>query len=114
MKQIFALTRLIRTALPALIGVLAASAALADSNEGRYHDHHGMMDWGGWIVGPIMLLIFIGLLVGAVVLVLRLLGPDGFRSSGQAHDRAHAILRERFAKGEISQEEFEAAKKTLD
>ena len=114
MKQVFTITRRIRTVSPALIGLLTASAALADSNEGRYHDHHGMMDWGGWIVGPIMMLLVVALLVGAVVLAVRLLGPDGLRSTGQAHDRAHAILRERFAKGEISQEEFEAAKKTLE
>ena len=114
MKQILAVTRNIRTAAPVLIGLLAASAASAAPTEGRYYDHHGMMGWGGWVVGPLMMLIFFGLLVGAIVFIVRLLGPDGFRSTGQAHDRAHAILRERFAKGEISHEEFEAAKKTLD
>jgi uncharacterized membrane protein len=60
------------------------------------------------------MLLFFALLVGAVLLVVRLLGSDALRLGAKQEDRAHAILRERFAKGEITKEEFEASRKVLD
>ncbi|RSK32310.1 SHOCT domain-containing protein [Rhodovulum iodosum] len=95
--------------------VLAApSAAIAAPGDGRYFDHYGAMGWGGWFAGPVMMVIFFALLVGAVVLVVRLLGADASRSGPQSEDRAHMFLRERFAKGEISEDEYEASRKVLD
>lgn len=96
------------------LAALSAGALRADPGDGQYFGHYGMMNGGGWIFGPIMLLIFFGLLVAAVVLIVRLLGSDLLRSAGRPDDRSLSILRERFAKGEITQEEFEAAKKALD
>jgi putative membrane protein len=93
---------------------LLASAAHAGPGDGQYYDHYGMMGWGGWFYGPIMMLLFFALLVGAVVLVVRLLGADPHRREEKQDDRAHAILRERFAKGEITKDEFEASRKVLD
>jgi putative membrane protein len=90
------------------------SVAQADPGDGRYYDHYGMMGWGGWFYGPVMMLLFFALLVGAVVLVVRLLGSDTLRNGAQQEDRAHAILRERFAKGEITKEEFDTSRKALD
>jgi putative membrane protein len=94
--------------------VLPLAAAVADPGDGRSFDHYGMMGWGGWFYGPFMMLLFFALLVGAVLLVLRLLGADGPRSDEKREDRALKILRERFAKGEITKEEFEASRKVLD
>jgi putative membrane protein len=95
--------------------VLAApSTAIADPGDGRYFDHYGMMGWGGWFYGPVMMLIFFALLVGAVVLVVRLLGAETLQSGPRPEDRAHTILRERFAKGEIGKDEYEASRKVLD
>ncbi|MDK3073817.1 SHOCT domain-containing protein [Sedimentitalea sp. JM2-8] len=102
------------TTILAAVGSLKASAALAYPVEGRYVDHYGMMGWGGWFYGPVMMLLFFALLVGAVVLVVRLLGSDSLRSGEKQEDRAHVILRERFAKGEITKEEFEESRKVLD
>lgn len=90
---------------------LAAQAAPGD---GRYHDHYGMMEWGGWFYGPVMMFLFFALLIGAVVLLVRLLGSDALRPGEKQEDRAHAILRERFAKGEITKEELETSLKVLD
>ena len=93
---------------------LISPAALADPGDGRYYDHYGMMGWGGWFYGPVMMLLFFALLVGAAILVVRLLGSDTLRPGAKQEDRAQAILRERFAKGEITKEEFEASRKVLD
>jgi putative membrane protein len=94
--------------------VLPLAAAVADPGDGRAFDHYGMMGWSGWFFGPVMMLLFFALLVGAVLLVVRLLGSDALRLGAKQEDRAHAILRERFAKGEITKEEFEASRKVLD
>jgi len=98
----------------ATVGLTASGAALADPQDGRYFDHHGMMGWGGWPAGPIMVLIFFALLVGAVGLVVRLLRSDTSRSGAGSEDTAHTILRERFARGEIGEDEYEASRKVLD
>lgn len=98
--------------------VLLSGAALADAAPDRYYGHYGMMGGGGgWIFGPIMMLLFFALLVGAVVLIVRLIGTGSITGSGgngHSGDEAIAILRKRFARGEISAEEFEAARKTLE
>ena len=101
------------TMFAALSMSLAAGAALADPTDGRYFDHMGMMGWGGWFYGPLMMVVFFALLVGAVLLIVRLLGTDSRDGGTGPGDRAVQILRERFAKGEITREEFEEAKKVL-
>lgn len=89
---------------------MAASAALAQS--GNSYGYHMMNGWGGWFMGPIMMLLVFGLLILGVVLVLRALGiGDGAR--GNSQDRALEILKERFARGEIDEEEFQNRKKHL-
>jgi uncharacterized membrane protein len=69
---------------------------------------------GRLVLRAVMVLLFFALLVGVVVLIVRLLGADTLRPGEKQEDRAHAILRERFAKGEITKEEFEASRKVLD
>jgi uncharacterized membrane protein len=61
-----------------------------------------------------MIVISFALLVAAGVLIVRLTGLGSSRSSDSEADRSLAILRERFAKGEISREESEKAKKVLE
>ena len=73
------------------------------------------MGWGwGWgILGAVhMVLWWALLLVGIAVLVKWLLGgtPGGGRGTGS---RALEILEERYARGEIDKEEFEAKKLDL-
>jgi putative membrane protein len=62
------------------------------------------------ILFPIMFLIYAGLLVLAVWVVLWAIriAPRGVRP-----DNSLNILRERFARGEINQEEYEARKSVL-
>ena len=93
--------------------VLDATIARADAVRTGWH--HGMMGWSGWFFGPIMMIVFFALLIGAVMIIVRLLGADQRPDDiGQSVDRASEILRERFAKGEITKEEFEEARKTLE
>ena len=101
------------TMVAALPTSLTAGAALADPTDGRYFDHMGMMGWGGWFYGPLMMVVFFALLVGAVLLIIRLLDGDSRDGKTGSGDTALRILRERFAKGEITREEFEDAKKVL-
>ncbi|MCV2866557.1 SHOCT domain-containing protein [Albidovulum sediminicola] len=112
-----------RSSLPVKAATISAAAlmtpqiAFADPSDGQFYGHYGMMNWGGWVFGPIMMVIFFALLVGAVVLIARLLGAGQFHVTGAHHpggDRSLAILRERFAKGEMTAEEFAAARKTLE
>jgi putative membrane protein len=104
--------------LPALaaVTVLAAlpSLALAEGAPGYYGDH--MMWGGGWFLMPLMMIFWIGLLVGAVVLVLRWLGASGRIEPrpGKAGSDALDILRARFAKGEIDKAEFEERRALLE
>lgn len=78
------------------------------------------MDWGmhpmwwiggAWGIGMLLLmLLFWGLVIAGVVLAVRWLATQGRESRS---DRALAILRERYARGEIDREEFEAKRRDL-
>lgn len=67
--------------------------------------------WGIWgAVAMVMMLAFWGLVIAALVLAVRWLLRQGDRRST---DGALEILRERYARGEISREEFEARRRDL-
>ena len=71
---------------------------------------HPMM-WGAWGFGMmIMMILFWGLIIVAVVLGIRWLIGQGKESRP---DAALEILRQRYAKGEINKEEFESRKRDL-
>ncbi|PZA05816.1 MULTISPECIES: SHOCT domain-containing protein [unclassified Meiothermus] len=69
---------------------------------------HGYGGWG--LVDDLLwILLLLGLLALVGVLIFRLLRNP----SGSSSDRALQIARERYAKGEIDQAEFEALKRNL-
>ncbi len=71
--------------------------------------------WGGgahWIFGPLMMILFLGLIVAVVVLIVRWLGGMG-GGAGARPKAAQDILEERFARGEIDKEEFEQRRQAL-
>ena len=71
---------------------------------------HPMM-WGAWGFGMmIMMILFWALIIVAVVVGIRWLA--GQRNESRL-DSALEILRQRYARGEINKEEFEARKKDL-
>ncbi|KXS37950.1 MAG: putative membrane protein [Halomonadaceae bacterium T82-2] len=80
-----------------------------------WHDMLGYMSGGGWghmLFGGIMMLIFWGLVIALIVmLVMRLAGSRTRAHS--THKDAMELLRERYARGEIDHQEFEARKRDL-
>ncbi|MDX1609816.1 MAG: SHOCT domain-containing protein [Halofilum sp. (in: g-proteobacteria)] len=102
----------------ACAGLLGATPVFANGGQYDGWDHHGMM-WGGgagWIFGPIMMLLFLVIIVAAVVLVVRWLGDTGGGGGLSSRKSASAleILEERFARGEIDEEEFRKRKNALE
>jgi putative membrane protein len=80
-----------------------------------------MMGWGGgwgsgvgwgWFSIVHMVLWWFLIALGIAVLAKWLFGGGRHHTSGE--DRALAILRERFARGEIDKAEFDARKRDLD
>lgn len=80
--------------------------------------NHGMgpwMGWGGWGMGWIFMIVFWGLVIVGLILLIKWLAS--ISRSRPSHDKredsALEILRQRYAKGEISKEEFEEKKRDL-
>lgn len=80
---------------------------------------YGMWGWGWMIFGSLMMLVFWGGLIALIVLAVR-----GLTSSGKREDRppqppvhseqtALDILKIRYARGEISTEEYEEMRRRL-
>lgn len=72
-----------------------------------------MMMGGGWLIGFLVLLLFV-LLIGAAVVAVVWFARQGSLDGGAApmaprgrEDEALEILRRRYARGEITREEFE-------
>jgi putative membrane protein len=80
---------------------------------GLYTNNFG---WGaenmmGWFGGGIMMIVFWALVIALIVWIVReVSGGNSVRSRSNALD----ILKERYAKGEIDKEEFEAKKKDIN
>ncbi len=74
--------------------------------------HYWGWGFGWWFGGMIMMVIFgVLVVIGIVVLIKLLLSQSpGERSSQSALE----ILRKRYARGEITKEEFENMKKDID
>jgi putative membrane protein len=107
-KLYFAAATVALTALPGL--------ALAQGGPGYYDGHMWGGGWHGWFLGPLMMVFWLALLVGAVILIARWLGASGHvepRRKGSGPD-ALDILRERFARGEIDKAEFEERRALLE
>ncbi len=68
------------------------------------------------IFGPIMMIVFIAVAVVVVVLLVRWLGGPGHGGAlpSPPGKTPLDILKERFAKGEIDKEEFEARRCVLE
>jgi putative membrane protein len=92
--------------------VMAQARGYSDWYMGR-----GMMgNWGmGWF-GMIFMVVFWGLIIAGVVLLIRWLVQNtgsNRRSVAATESKAMDILNERYAKGEITQNEFESMKKDI-
>lgn len=78
----------------------------------------GIMDWEDFGHGPwwgVLMFLFWALVIGGIVLLIVSLvrrAPAG--TSGGDADRALQILRERFARGEITQEQYDQMRRALE
>lgn len=112
-------TSLIAATLATAHSAIAQVGEIPERNA-PYSYGHDMMwggsQWGGFgmILGPIfMILILVAIIAGTVYLVRHFGGPAMTGSGQAAHDRALALLKERYAKGEIDSAEFAERKKHL-
>ena len=95
-----------------LIGLGVPVAAWAQERPWGPWGWHPMWGvWGAWGIGiMLMMLVFWGLVIAGLVLGIRWLATQGRESRS---DAALDILRQRYARGEINKEEFEAKKRDL-
>ena len=93
--------------LPTLLAVAAPVQLLAGQN--GYNYMGSGMGYGGWFFGPLMMILFFGLIIAAVIFALRLAGFGGQAQGNRAID----ILDERFASGEIDEAEYAKRRKAL-
>ena len=77
-----------------------------------WHVHEGM---GWWMVfgGIVTILFWAGVLALVVWAIAKLVGHQGSRSAAGDKSKPLDIARERYARGEITKEQFEQIKKDL-
>lgn len=102
------------------IGVIASAgpvwAQTRTTHDGYPYGPH-MMEWGGgfgMVLGPIVMILTLAVVIAVAVLLVRWLGgPWSGSASSDAGRRALDILKERYARGEIDKDEFEARRRVL-
>lgn len=99
----------IRLALETVAGWSLPGVQERFSDWGGWHPMWGM--WGAWGIGMILtMLLFWALVIVGFVLGIRWLVAQG---KDARPDPALEILRQRYARGEIDRDEFEAKKRDL-
>ena len=99
-------------AWPPILNILARAGALLAQD--RFYEWHWVPRpmWWGWGIGmmAMMFVFWLIMIIGFVVGIRWLFG----KGKGAPPDSALEILRQRYARGEINQDEFETKKKDLD
>jgi putative membrane protein len=96
--------------VPWLCPSLATAQERAYEWGGGMHPMWGI--WGAWGIGMmLMMLVFWGVVIVGIVLAIRWLVNQS--KEARSTDAALDILRQRYARGDISKEEFEAKKRDL-
>ena len=74
----------------------------------------GGFGWGGWLVGGLLMLLFLGTFVALVYFLIRA-SNNNHSSSGRdgTSNNALEILKQCYARGDISKEEFETIRTDL-
>lgn len=101
--------------LTALSVMLVAAPAMAQTAGGRPDYWHYGWSWGHMVFGSLMMILFWGVIVVAIVLAVRWLGSGSSQATPSAtlRNKALDILEERFAQGEIDKDEFVERKRLL-
>ncbi len=69
----------------------------------------GGWGWGGWLMMALVMILFWALVITAVVMAVRYVTGPGHHNGhppGVSPDRAEGLLAERFARGDIDEDEF--------
>lgn len=74
---------------------------------------HGGWGAGDWLAMSLMMVVFWGALIALVVWLVRRLGPDRTTDTTPPRPRAEEVLAERFARGEIDEDEFTRRRELL-
>ncbi len=77
-------------------------------NGGMWHHGYGGWGWGSWILTAMVMTLFFALVITAIVAAVRyLVGPGHHHGPAAAPGRRpEDILAERFARGEVDDEEY--------
>ena len=75
--------------------------------------HMAGFGWGGWLLGGLMMLLFWGGLIATIFFAVRAFSGSSRQQSPANSSAALAILKKRYAQGEISREEYEAIRLDL-
>jgi putative membrane protein len=75
--------------------------------------------WGGWLIGGLVMLLFWGGVIALAFFAIRALmrsggGPAERESQPRSGESALDILQKRYARGEITQEEYLEMKRDLE
>ncbi|MBM3713061.1 MAG: SHOCT domain-containing protein [Actinobacteria bacterium] len=70
----------------------------------------GLMGWVGMIFGFIF---FLAIVIGVILLIVWLVRRSGYSVTEKTSSHFLDILKERYAKGEITKEQYESMKKEL-
>ena len=92
--------------------VVAVMWDYSDDRWGTMHDQDG----SGWVMVILMLIVTIAVIVALVAVLRGVIPATGGRSvagGGHAQD-ARRILQERFARGDLDEDEFRARMRALD
>jgi len=83
----------------------------------RYGDGGAGVGWGGWLVMVVMMVVFWGAIAWVIVTLIRHTSSPGQQSAqpptGTTGPAPLQILDERFARGEIDEEEYQRRRKVL-
>lgn len=112
-------TSLIAATIATVHPAIAQVGEIPDRGAPYFHGHDmmwGGSQWGGFgmILGPIFMILIVVAIIAGTVFLVRYFGGTAMTGGGHAaHDRALALLKERYAKGEIDSKEFEERKRLL-
>ena len=73
--------------------------------------YYGGWGWGGWLAMSLMMLLFWALIVAGVVALIRTSRREPRNTSGS--DEAQRLLDERFARGEIDEDDYRHRRELL-
>ena len=94
-------------------GSLAPMAAWANGAGEGFHRGGHMWGGGHMIYGPVMMILVIAVVVAIVVLIVRWMGGAHGGQSTPAGKSPQDILKERYARGEMTTKEFEERRQVL-